>query len=93
MIRIQSYAIVVCCCCSVTPASLAKPGRHLQTLAGWAALYGPIFKWGLAGMNILVITDPEEMSKLVSREASPPKAVKSYPLSKVPAWPQILCTV
>ena len=33
-------------------------------------------------MDVLVVTDPQEMVKLASREAKLPKAAKFYPLNK-----------
>ena len=50
----------------------------LQILAQWTSKYGSIFKWKLVGINILVITDPEEVNKLCSREVNLPKASAFY---------------
>ena len=58
---------------------------HLvQVLAEWTAQYGPIYKWNLTGIDLLVITDPEEVIKLSSREMNLPKAALFYnPLNTV----------
>lgn len=47
-------------------------------LAKWTNEYGSMFKWRLIGKDILVITDPEEVYKLCSREANLPKAWALY---------------
>jgi hypothetical protein len=47
-------------------------------LAKWTNEYGSVFKWSLIGQDILVITDPEEVYKLCSREANLPKARALY---------------
>lgn len=55
-----------------------------QVLAKWTAEYGPVFKWKLAGVHILVITDPEEVVKLSGRELNLPKSRLFYkPLNAV----------
>lgn len=41
-----------------------------QVLAQWTAQFGSVFKWNLAGTTILVITDPDEVYKLCSRDAN-----------------------
>ena len=51
---------------------------HVQVLADWTVQYGPIYKFNLSGLDFLVITDPEEVTKLSSRELSLPKANKFY---------------
>lgn len=50
----------------------------VQILAQWTDRYGPMFKWSLAGTNVLVITDPEEVNKFCSREMNLPKANAFY---------------
>ena len=50
----------------------------MQVLADWTNQYGSIFKWNMVGVDILVITDPEEVAKLSSREANLPKAKMLY---------------
>ena len=50
----------------------------MQVLARWTNQYGSVFKWSLMGQDILVITDPEEVYKLCSREANLPKAWALY---------------
>lgn len=50
----------------------------MQVLANWTAQHGAVFKWNLSGMDLLVITDPEEVIKLCSREMSLPKANFAY---------------
>lgn len=52
--------------------------RLTQVLARWTAQYGPIYKWNLSGMDVLVITDPHEVFKLSSRELNLPKASFFY---------------
>ena len=47
-------------------------------MADWTAQYGAIYKWKLTGMDLLVITDPEEVIKLSSRETNLPKADLFY---------------
>ncbi|KAL0048837.1 hypothetical protein WJX82_000386 [Trebouxia sp. C0006] len=49
-----------------------------KVLAKWTNEYGSVFKWSLIGKDILVITDPEEVYKLCSREANLPKAWALY---------------
>ncbi|DBA72449.1 TPA: hypothetical protein ACH3X2_010475 [Trebouxia sp. C0005] len=49
-----------------------------KVLARWTAHYGPIYKWNLSGMDVLVITDPHEVFKLSSRELNLPKASFFY---------------
>ena len=51
---------------------------HVQVLAEWTVRYGPIYKFSLSGLDLLVITDPEEVTKLSSRELSLPKANLFY---------------
>ena len=51
---------------------------HVQVLADWTVRYGSIYKFNLSGLDFLVITDPEEVTKLSSRELSLPKANKFY---------------
>ena len=55
-----------------------KPISLVQILAQWTSRYGPVFKWSLAGSNVLVITDPEEVNKFCSREMNLPKASAFY---------------
>ena len=50
----------------------------MQVLADWTAQYGPIYKWNMTGLDLLVITDPEEVIKLSSREMNLPKAGLFY---------------
>ena len=51
---------------------------YVQVLADWTVQYGPIYKFSLSGLDLLVITDPEEVTKLSSRELSLPKANLFY---------------
>ena len=50
----------------------------VQVLAQWTTLYGPIFKWNMLGLDMLVITAPDEVAKLSGRDASLPKAKVIY---------------
>ncbi len=50
----------------------------VQILAQWTNKYGSIFKWNIAGQDMLVITDPEEVSKLCSRDLNLPKSAPFY---------------
>ena len=50
----------------------------MQILAQWTKKYGSIFKWNIAGQDMLVITDPEEVSKLCSRDLNLPKSAPFY---------------
>ena len=52
--------------------------ESIHVLARWTNQYGSVFKWSLIGQDILVITDPEEVYKLCSREANLPKARALY---------------
>lgn len=62
---------------STTQTNRASRGWS-QVLAKWTAQYGPIYKWNLSGMDVLVITDPHEVVKLSSRELNLPKASFFY---------------
>ena len=66
--------VVVCSSTSPQNLHLLQVGvtaaGALQVLAQWAAQYGTIFKWNLVGKTLLVITDPEEVYKLCSREVN-----------------------
>ena len=50
----------------------------MQILAQWTNTYGSVFNWNIAGQNMLVITDPEEVSKLCSRDLNLPKSAPFY---------------
>ncbi|KAL0038434.1 hypothetical protein WJX77_006294 [Trebouxia sp. C0004] len=50
----------------------------MQVLAKWTNEYGSLFKWSLINQDILVITDPEEVYKLCSREVNLPKPRALY---------------
>ena len=50
----------------------------MQILAQWTNTYGSVFKWNIAGQDMLVITDPEEVTKLCSRDLNLPKAAPFY---------------
>jgi hypothetical protein len=50
----------------------------VQILAQWTNTYGSVFKWNIAGQDMLVITDPEEVSKLCSRDLNLPKSAPFY---------------
>ena len=50
----------------------------LQILAGWSEQYGPIYRWRFGPKDILVVTDPVEVSKLCSKEANLPKFALAY---------------
>ncbi|DBA68323.1 TPA: hypothetical protein ACH3X2_013634 [Trebouxia sp. C0005] len=49
-----------------------------RILALWTNTYGSVFKWSIAGQDMLVITDPEEVSKLCSRDLNLPKSAPFY---------------
>ncbi|KAL3157249.1 hypothetical protein ABBQ38_001484 [Trebouxia sp. C0009 RCD-2024] len=44
-----------------------------RVLAQWTLQYGSIFKWNLAGRILLVITDPDEVYKLCSKDGQQEK--------------------
>ena len=50
----------------------------LQILAGWSEQYGPVYRWRFGPKDILVVTDPVEVSKLCSKEANLPKFALAY---------------
>ena len=37
-------------------------------IAAWADKYGAIYKWKLANMDVVVVTDPDAVAKLCSQE-------------------------
>ncbi|KAL0038458.1 hypothetical protein WJX77_007162 [Trebouxia sp. C0004] len=49
-----------------------------RILVQWTNTYGSVFKWSIAGQEMLVITDPEEVSKLCGRDLNLPKAASFY---------------
>ena len=55
----------------------------MQIFAEWAALFGPIYRFNLAGADLIVLTDPQEFAKLASREVNLPKADQMYKLLNV----------
>ena len=50
----------------------------LQVFAQWANQFGPIYKCSIGPGDVLVITDPEEVLKLSSREMDVPKDYLAY---------------
>ena len=55
----------------------------VQVFADWATLYGTIYKFNLAGADLIVLTDPQEFAKLASREVNLPKAGQMYRILNV----------
>ena len=45
----------------------------MQVLAQWTLQYGSVFKWNLAGRILLVITDPDEVYRLCSKDGQQEK--------------------
>lgn len=58
----------------------------MQIFADWAAQYGPVYKWNLVGVDLLVVSDPQEIAKLTSREANIPKTAMMYKMMNNVSW-------
>ena len=57
---------------------LVSASLLLQVFAHWANQFGPIYKCSIGPGDVLVITDPEEVLKLSSREMDIPKDYLAY---------------
>ena len=56
----------------------------LQILADWGNKFGPIYKLSLMEYNVVVVSDPDEVFKICSREVATPKCYEAYhPLNPV----------
>lgn len=53
----------------------------MQIIAEWTVQHGPVFKWSLANVELLVVTDPVEVAKLASKQLDLPKAKQFYELT------------
>lgn len=44
----------------------------------WTEQYGPIYKWKLANLDVVVVTDPDAVAKICSKEGSMAKSSIFY---------------
>lgn len=66
----------------------------LQMFADWANIFGPIYKLQMLGESLLVVSDPEVVFTICSREVDVPKFFEAYRgLNPVRLLCKILCSL